>query len=656
MPATLVRTREVRLTWVHDVGRRQLVPRRDGSGRVRLRAAGRRLDGEQLRRHHGRVRRRRHRRHDVDGEAQPRVPGRGRRGVRARPEDRGQHAQPPRPHLRQRLPAGVDHDHRPPPLPCGRAPRRARRHPGAAGRLRRPGRPAAGHHHRQRHHAAPRRVRRRAEDHGAGPRDQRRRRLASGAEGDVRRGPGVLGRAPDLHGGLDAGLQAGHAADAGAGARGAAARPRSGLPWRRRRPGPRRARGVLRLDRRHRHRLVRRGPDAARGGAEGAPGQPVRRPAGERARRVQPAPSVRRAHRLRAHRHPQHPEPVARDGRPQRRTDRQPRMSGPLLPGFNPDPSVVLVDGVYHLVTSTFEYLPGLPVHRSTDLLSWELEGHVITRPEQAALEDVPTPGGVWAPTIRHRDGVYYVIVTIMMGGRGCVVYTATDPAGPWSDGVTIGAVTGIDPDLAWDDDGTAYVTFASHPSALHPVRVDLATGGALSPAMPVWTGSGDYAPEGPHLYRRGEWWYLLAAEGGTDRSHAVTIARSASPSGPFESSPANPVITARGKGGPVQNLGHADLVATSDGGEALVLLGVRPVGLAQAFSPLGRETFLADVTWDDNWPTATMRSVPPTPPERTVEHEWIAVRRTPESVATFADGRLTVVGDGRRMDDPRPS
>jgi hypothetical protein len=332
------------------------------------------------------------------------------------------------------------------------------------------------------------------------------------------------------------------------------------------------------------------------------------------------------------------------------------RVGAPLLAGFNPDPSIVMVDGVYHLVTSTFEYLPGLPVYRSSDLRSWDLEGHVITRPEQAELEDVPTPGGVWAPTIRHRDGVYYVIVTIMMGGRGCVVYTATDPAGPWSDGVTIDAVTGIDPDLAWDDDGTAYVTFASYPTALHQVRVDLTTGEALAPAQPVWAGSGDYAPEGPHLYRRGDWWYLLAAEGGTDRGHAVTIARSKSPDGPFEGSPANPVITARGTGGRVQNLGHADLVTTPDGGDALVLLGVRPVGLAQAFSPLGRETFLASVTWDDSWPTATLRSLPATAAERSVEHDWIAVRRTPDDVGTFADGRITILGDGRGLDDPRPS
>ena len=132
----------------------------------------------------------------------------------------------------------------------------------------------------------------------------------------------------------------------------------------------------------------------------------------------------------------------------------------PDPPGFNPDPSIVRVDRTYYLVTSTFEYLPGLPVYRSTDHVTWEHIGNVAPRPEQVHLEKVPTPGGVWAPTIRYRDGVFYVIVTVMLGGRGCVVFTATDPAGPWSDGTPSPAVDGIDPELAWDSEGTAHVTF----------------------------------------------------------------------------------------------------------------------------------------------------------------------------------------------------
>jgi xylan 1,4-beta-xylosidase len=333
----------------------------------------------------------------------------------------------------------------------------------------------------------------------------------------------------------------------------------------------------------------------------------------------------------------------------------------PLLPGFNPDPSVVRVDDVYYLVTSTFEYLPGLPVYRSTDLVEWEHIGNVATRPEQVDLENVPTPGGVWAPTIRHRDGVFYVIVTVMLGGRGCVVFTATDPAGPWSDGTSIPAVTGIDPDLAWDDDGTAYVTFAGFPHAIRQVRVDLATGKALEEVRPLWSGSGRFAPEGPHLYRRGENWYLLVAEGGTDRGHAVSIARGTSPTGPWEANPGNPVVTAAGTENPVQNLGHADLVETPDGGTAMVLLGVRPVGFGHSFSPLGRETFLAPVRWMDGWPQADLVTSTGTPAEDVVlelsldDPAWLAVRRTPAEVADVRSGRFVLTGDGRGLDDPRP-
>lgn len=343
--------------------------------------------------------------------------------------------------------------------------------------------------------------------------------------------------------------------------------------------------------------------------------------------------------------------------------------SNPIVSGFNPDPSVVRVDGVYYLVNSTFEYLPGLPLYRSTDLVEWTQIGNVVTRPGQVGIATVPTPGGVWAPTIRHRDGVFYVIVTVMLGGRGCVVFTATDPAGPWDDGTPIPAVDGIDPDLVWDDDGTAIITYARHPDAIQQVRVDLATGEALEKPRELWAGSGLYSPEGPHLYWRGGSWYLLVAEGGTDRGHAVTVARSASPDGPWESCPHNPVLTAAGNGALVQNTGHADLVATPDGGTAMVLLGVRPLGFATAFSPLGRETFLTEVEWVDDWP----RPRPVRLAERPTRHEatfdfadpaalddpgWIAVRRTPVEVGSLSTtpGRLSITSDSDGLGGLRPS
>jgi beta-xylosidase len=346
----------------------------------------------------------------------------------------------------------------------------------------------------------------------------------------------------------------------------------------------------------------------------------------------------------------------------------------PLIPGFSPDPSVVLADGVYYLVTSTFEYLPGIPVYRSTDLVTWSHSGNVVSRPDQAQVAEVTTGGGIWAPTIRFRDGVFYIIVTIAMSPRGCVVFTAADPGGPWSDGITIDGVAGIDPDLAWDDDGTAYVTFSGlHTSGelmgqhlgIQQVKVDLSAGKALEAPRSLWSGTGLKFPEAPHLYHRGGTWYLVIAEGGTERGHGVSVARGPSPEGPFEGHPANPVLSARSTSRPVQNTGHADLVDTPDGGTALVLLGVRPLGLTQSFSPLGRETFITPVHWADGWPQPEPVMLAPRASAEEVsfgftgqsaldDPGWLAVRTAPESVASITGGRLSITGR-TGLGDPHP-
>ena len=352
----------------------------------------------------------------------------------------------------------------------------------------------------------------------------------------------------------------------------------------------------------------------------------------------------------------------------------------PILPGFNPDPSVVRVDGVYYLVTSTFEYLPGMPVYRSDDLEDWTLVGHVATREEQIGIRHSPTPGGVFAPTIRFHGGRFYVIVSVMFNARGCVVFTADQPEGPWSDGIEIPSVDGIDPDLAWDDDGVAYVTYAVMGQGIRQVRVDLETGEALTAPRALWSGTGhslngappqtpgspSHAPEGPHLFRRGDDWYLLIAEGGTERGHTVAIARGSSPEGPFEGFTGNPILTARSTSSPVQNVGHADLVEAPDGGTALVALGVRPNGFTRSFSPLGRETFLTRVEWNDGWPQVDPIVVAPRSGEvvevldssvALEQSGWIAVRTTPSEVATFdAAGRLELAGHGTDLADPLPS
>lgn len=346
-------------------------------------------------------------------------------------------------------------------------------------------------------------------------------------------------------------------------------------------------------------------------------------------------------------------------------------LRNPLLPGFNPDPSVTRVGDDFYIVTSTFEYLPGLPIYHSTDFEHWTLIGNVATRREQLGIDDVPSGLGVFAPTIRHHDGLFHVIVTVP-GGRGCLVFTAEDPAGPWSDGVVIDGLFGIDPDLAWDEDGTAYVSYSAisleGPDAgrnvgIRQVTVDLATGRILSEPRQLWSGTGLQFPEAPHLYQRGAYWYLLLAEGGTERGHAASIARGTSPQGPFEGGPANPILTARSTDRPIQNVGHGDLVELPDGSTGMVLLGVRPTG--GAHSALGRETFVTRLDWVDDWPTAAAVELAPEPDAvayaldfgalAALDSEWLSLRRTPDSIGSLQNGALVINGDGSTLDDLHP-
>ncbi len=274
----------------------------------------------------------------------------------------------------------------------------------------------------------------------------------------------------------------------------------------------------------------------------------------------------------------------------------------PVITGFYPDPSICRVSDDYYLVTSSFEYFPGVPIFHSKDLVHWNQIGYCLTRKSQLPLDKVRASGGIYAPTIRYHKGTFYMVTTNVDGGGNFYV-TAKNPAGPWSEPVWLDR-DGMDPSLFFDDDGKVYYTRheGQGDGYIAQKMLNLETGKLEGDLKKVWDGTGGIWAEGPHLYKIKGKYYLMISEGGTSYDHAVTIARSDSPWGPFEADPNNPILTHCNRPKhPIQALGHADLVETPDGWW-LVCLGIRPKG--GRFHHIGRETFLAPVTWsDENWP-----------------------------------------------------
>jgi xylan 1,4-beta-xylosidase len=277
-------------------------------------------------------------------------------------------------------------------------------------------------------------------------------------------------------------------------------------------------------------------------------------------------------------------------------------FSNPIIPGFYSDPSICRVGGDYYLVTSSFEYFPGVPIFHSKDLVHWRQIGHVLTRKSQLNLDKTYSSGGIFAPTLRFHDGTFYMITTKVGGSGGNFYVTATNAAGPWSEPVWLDR-EGIDPSLFFDDDGKVYYTRqvdGEHGYSGQQI-LNLQSGKLEGDRHELWRGTGGVWPEGPHLYKLNGRYYLMISEGGTSYNHSLTVARSDSPWGPFAPDPDNPILTHRNlPDNPFQALGHGDLVETPDGWWA-VFLGFRPQG--GQFHHLGRETFLAPVTWTNGWP-----------------------------------------------------
>ena len=277
-------------------------------------------------------------------------------------------------------------------------------------------------------------------------------------------------------------------------------------------------------------------------------------------------------------------------------------FQNPILPGFYPDPSICRVGDDYYTVHSSFEYFPGVPIFHSKDLVHWEQIGYCLTRKSQLNLNHARASGGIYAPTLRYHNGTFYMITTLVDTGGNFFV-TATNPAGPWSEPILVDR-SGMDPSLLFDDDGKVYYTRHEGQSDgyIAQAEIDIKTGKLAGPPEKIWGGTGGVWVEGPHLYKINGKYFLMVSEGGTSYDHRVTIARSDSPWGPFESDTNNPILTHRFlPNHPIQVTGHADLVDTPDGWW-LVCLGVRPQG--GRFHHIGRETFLAPVAFNkEGWP-----------------------------------------------------
>ncbi len=346
----------------------------------------------------------------------------------------------------------------------------------------------------------------------------------------------------------------------------------------------------------------------------------------------------------------------------------------PVIPGFHPDPSVCRAGDDFYLVNSSFQYFPGVPLFHSKDLIHWEQIGHCLTRPSQLKLTNATCWGGIYAPTIRYNDGVFYMITTNVSDKGNFIVHT-TDPRGEWSEPVWL-KQEGIDPSLYFEG-GKCYLV--SNPNVgIYLCEINPMTGEQLTESKRIWNGTGGRHPEGPHLYKKDGWYYLLISEGGTEYGHKVTIARSQSIDGPYESNPANPILTHINKNAqnsPIQGTGHADLVEAPDGSWWLTCLAFRPQ--TGSHHLLGRETFLAPVRWDKNaWPvvngdgTIALQMDVPTltqqpfteKPVRTnfkngqLGPEWVYIRNYHPENYTFTSGKLRLKATPADLDNYKES
>jgi xylan 1,4-beta-xylosidase len=294
-------------------------------------------------------------------------------------------------------------------------------------------------------------------------------------------------------------------------------------------------------------------------------------------------------------------------------------IANPVLPGFHPDPSIIRVGDTYYLANSTFEWYPGVELHRSKDLARWEILPSPLSKRSLLDMTGNPASCGIWAPCLSHDGNLFHLIYTNVRSWasgpwKDAPNFLTTAPAieGPWSDPVFLNA-SGFDPSLFHDDDGRKWLVNMEW-DYRKSGETDRFTGILLQeyspaekrlvgPVRKIFTGTAFKLTEGPHLYKRNGWYYLLVAEGGTTYGHAATLARSRTLEGPYEVHPANPLITSYNwPDHPLQKAGHASWCDSPNGRSYLAFLCGRPLPGTRS-CVLGRETGIAELEWREDWP-----------------------------------------------------
>jgi len=303
----------------------------------------------------------------------------------------------------------------------------------------------------------------------------------------------------------------------------------------------------------------------------------------------------------------------------------------PIIPGFNPDPSIVRVADDYYIACSTFEWYPGVSIHHSKDLVNWQLVARPLARLSQLDMRGNPDSCGVWAPCLSYDNGIFYLAFTNTKRFAGDFkdtpnyYITTKDILGQWSEPIYINS-SGFDPSIFHDDNGKKYFLnmIWDHRKAstrnnwlpnkyfagIQLQELDVRSGKLVGEAKNIFSGSPIGLSEGPHLYKRNGFYYLMVAEGGTGKDHAVTVARSKNIWGPYQTDPQGPLITsAHSPKTLLKRAGHGDWVETPTGEYYLVHLCSRPLA-HRGRSVMGRETGLQALVWNEQgWPRLLGRS-----------------------------------------------